>query len=191
MRMTQAGLHVAALAAFMLGSASLPTSAKAQPQGVGGQVAGLPLTVTRVRWEEFPSPAARLAKQVAGRQLNLPPSDVPGLQAALYDLDDGQQLLLVQGGGYSGASATGFGVFVGGAQGFREAGSYGGSRSDSIPITLVPVRGGYPSLRVGMTEASPFNPRLSMAEQRYRVITHLLRYDAATGQYVDTNARTR
>ena len=190
MRTTQAGLRVAVLAAAMLGSASFFTAARAQ-QGIGGQVAGLPLTVTRVRWEELPSPAARLAKQVVGRQLNLTPADVPGLQAALYDLDDGQQLLLVQGGGYSGASATGFGIFIGGSRGFREAGSYGGSRSDGIPIALVPVRGGYPSLRVGMTEASPYNPRLSMAEQRYRVITHLLRYDASTGQYVDSSTGRR
>ena len=191
MRTTQAGLHLAALTAVMLGSASLSTPAKAQPQVGGGQVAGLPLTAAQVRWEEMPSPVARLATQVVARQMNLPPNDVPGLQAALYDLNDGQQMLLVQGGGYSGASATGFGIFLGGARGFREAGGISGSRSDSIPVTLDPVRGGYPSLRVGFTQASPYNPKLSMAEQRYRVITHLLRYDAATGQYVDTSARTR
>lgn len=191
MRTSQAGPHVAALTAAMLGFASISTPAKAQQQVATGQVAGMPLTATQVRWEEMPSPAARLAKQVVSRQMNLPPNDVPGLQAALYDLKDGQQLLLVQGGGYSGASATGFGIFLGSVRGFREAGSVGGSRSDSIPVTLVPVRGGYPSLRVGMTQPSPYNPRLSMAEQRYRVITHLVRYDAATGHYVDTNAGTR
>jgi len=182
---------VASLTTVMLGFASLSTPAKAQPQVVAGQVAGLPLTATQVRWEEMSSPAARLATQVASRQMNLPPNDLPGLQAAVYDLNDGQQLLLVQGGGYSGASTTGFGIFLSGARGFREAGSVGGNRSDSIPVTLAPVRGGYPSLRVGFTQPSPYNPRLSMAEQRYRVITHLMRYDAATAQYVDTSARTR
>ncbi len=125
------------------------------------------------------------------RQLNLSLNEVPGVQAALYDLNDGQQLLLIQGGGFSGASATGVGIFLSGAHGFREAGAVGGSRSDSIPITLAPVRGGYPSLRVGVTQPFPYNPNLSMAEQRYHVISHLLRYDSATGRYVDTSARTR
>ena len=166
MRTTQAGRHLAALTAVMLGSASLSTPAKAQPQVVGGQVAGLPLTAAQVRWEEMPSPVARLATQVVARQMNLPPNDVPGLQAALYDLNDGQQMPLVQGGGYSGASATGFGIFLSSARGFREAGAISGSRSDSIPVTLDPGRGGYPSLRVGFTQPSPYNPKLSMAEQR-------------------------
>lgn len=190
-RTSQTGLHVAALTTLMLGFALFPFSAMAQPQRVNDQVAGLPLTATQVRWEELPSPVARLAKQVVGRQMNLSPNEVPGVQAALYDLNDGQQLLLVQGGGFSGASATGFGIFLSGPRGFREAGSIGGSRSDSIPVTLVPVPDGYPSLRVGFTQPSPYNPNLSMAEQRYRVINRLLRYDPATGRYVDTSAKTR
>lgn len=190
-RKSQAGFHVAALTTFVLGFTSLPFAVTAQSQAIGTQVAGLPLTATQVRWEDLPSPVARLAQQVVGRQLNLSLNEVPGVQAALYDLNDGQQLLLVQGGGYSGASATGVGVFLSGAHGFREAGAVGGSRSDSIPITLVPVRGGYPNLRVGVTQPFPYNPNLSMAEQRYRVISHLIRYDSATGRYVDTSVRTR
>ena len=190
-RKRQAGIHLAALTTFVLGCISLPFAATAQPQTVDAQVAGSPLTATQVSWENLPSPAARLAKQVAGRQMNLPPNEVPGIQAALYDLNDGQQLLLIQGGGFSGASATGVGIFLSGAHGFREAGAVYGSRSDSIPITLVPVRGGYPRLRVGVTQPFPYNPNLSMAEQRYRVISHLLQYNSATGQYVDTGAGTR
>ena len=93
----------------------------------------------------------------------------------------------MQGGGYSGASTTGFGVFIRSPGGrFREAGSVGGSRSDDIPITLVPQRTGFPVLRVGFTQPSPYRPRLSMAEQRYRVIDHLVRYDRASGKYQDT-----
>lgn len=116
---------------------------------------------------------------------------MPGVQAVLYDLEGEQQLLLIQGGGYSGASATGIGIFVGGPHGFREAGAVGGSRSDSIPVTLVPGRGGYPGLRMGITQPSLYNPNLSMAEQHYRVTSHLLRYEPTTGRYVDTTARTR
>ena len=187
----RSGLQAAALTALTLGSALVSVTAEAQPQAVVGQASGLPVTAAQVRWEDLPSPAARMATQVISREMKLPPSDVPGLQAALYALNDGQQLLLVQGGGYSGASTTGFAIFIGGPRGFREAGTVSGSRSDSIPVTLVPVPGSYPSLRAGVTQASPYNPRLSMAEQRYRVVDYVMRYDAAAGKYVDAKPRAR
>ena len=84
------------------------------------------------------------------------------------------------GGTYGGASATGMGIFPSSSRGFRKAGSVGGSRSDSIPVALVPGQGGYPGLRVRITQAPPYDPRRSMAKQRYRMVSHWPRYDLAT-----------
>ena len=165
----------------------LPNPVLAQPAAMSGMPGGLPVTASRVRWEDPPSPVGRLAMDVAAHEIGMDPGNMPTTRGALYSLPDGGQLLLVQGGGYSGASTTGLGIFVRNPGGrFREAGTIGGSRSYDIPITLVPQRGGYPALRVGYTKPSPYRPRLSMAEQRYRVIDHLVRYDSAVGKYQDT-----
>lgn len=165
----------------------LPGTLMAQPAAMAEMPGGLPVTAARVQWEDPPSAVGRLALDVAAREMGLAPGDMPTTRGALYVLADGSQLLLVQGGGYSGASTTGFGIFLRSPGGrFREAGSVGGSRSDEIPITLVPQRTGYPVLRVGFTQPSPYRPRLSMAEQRYRVIDHLVRYDHTSGKYQDT-----
>lgn len=165
----------------------VPGPVLAQPVAMSGMPGGLPVTASRVRWEDPPSPVGRLAMDVAAREIGMDPGNMPTTRGALYSLPDGSQLLLVQGGGYSGASTTGLGIFVRNPGGrFREAGTIGGSRSDDIPVTLVPQPHGYPALRVGYTQPSPYRPRLSMAEQRYRVINHLVRYDGASGKYQDT-----
>lgn len=165
----------------------LPGPALAQPAAMTAMPGGLPVTATRVQWEDPPSPVGRLAMEVAAREIGMDPGNMPTTRGALYSLPDGGQLLLIQGGGYSGASTTGLGIFIRNPGGrFREAGTIGGSRSDEIPVTLVPQRGGYPALRVGFTQPSPYRPRLSMAEQRYRVVDHLVRYDQASGKYQDT-----
>ena len=156
---------------------SLSTDRQAQDVG---------LRPFKVQWQSLPSPAARVAASISARRLNLPLDQVPALDAAMYVLSDGRTLLLIRGGEFRGASSIGLGIYLGDLQRiYTEVGSVIGNKSDEMPVIVVPQRKRYPSLNVSVTQALPFNPRLSMAEQQYRVVDHLLRFNEATGRYYE------